>query len=92
MPAVIVIGNDAAWGEIRIPQIGLYGENAEVATRLAPTPYERLTEVFGGHAEHVDRPAEIAPALERALQAGAPAIVNVMLDPDAMAGHAYRGM
>ena len=42
--------------------------------------------------EHVDRPAEIAPALERALQAGAPAIVNVMLDPDAMAGHAYRGM
>ena len=92
MPAVFVIGNDAAWGEIRIPQIGLYGEKAEVATRLAPTPYERLTEAFGGHAEHVDRPAEIAPALERALQAGAPAIVNVMLDPDAMAGHAYRGM
>ncbi len=26
MPAVFVIGNDAAWGEIRIPQIGLYGE------------------------------------------------------------------
>ena len=92
MPAVFVIGNDAAWGEIRIPQIGLYGEEAEVATRLAPTPYERLTEAFGGHAEQVERPAEIAPALERALQAGAPAIVNVMLDPDAMAGHAYRGM
>ena len=92
MPAVFVIGNDAAWGEIRIPQIGLYGEEAEVATRLAPTPYDRLTEAFGGHAEHVDRPAEIAPALERALQAGAPAILNVMLDPDAMAGHAYRGM
>ncbi|MBA3717556.1 MAG: acetolactate synthase [Actinobacteria bacterium] len=92
LPAVFVIGNDAAWGEIRIPQIGLYGEDAEVATRLAPTPYERLTETFGGHAEHVERPEELAPALERALGAGAPAIVNVMLDPDAMAGHAYRGM
>ncbi len=92
MPAVFVIGNDAAWGEIRIPQVGLYGDDAEVATRLAPTPYERLTDAFGGHAEHVERPEELAPALERALGAGVPAIVNVMLDPDAMSGHAYRGM
>jgi len=91
-PAVFVIGNDAAWGEIRIPQIGLYGDDAEVATRLAPTPYEQLTDVFGGHAEHVERPEQIAPALERALASGQPAIVNVMLDPDAMAGHPYRGM
>ena len=29
---------------------------------------------------------------QRALAAGEPAIVNVRLDPDAMAGHAYRGM
>jgi acetolactate synthase-1/2/3 large subunit len=92
LPAVFVIGNDAAWGEIRIPQIGIYGEEGEVATRLAPTPYHRLVEAFGGHAEHVERPAELAPALERALEAEEPAIVNVMLDPDAMAGHPYRGM
>ncbi len=87
-----MIGNDAAWGEIRIPQIGIYGVEGEVATRLAPTRYDRLGEVFGGHGEHVERPEEIAPALERALASGKPAIVNVMLDPDAMAGHAYRGM
>jgi thiamine pyrophosphate-dependent acetolactate synthase large subunit-like protein len=92
IPAVFVIGNDAAWGEIRIPQIGLYGDDAEVATRLAPTPYQRLTDAFGGHAEHVEQPGEIAPALERALASGQPAIVNVMIDPDAMVGHPYRGM
>jgi acetolactate synthase-1/2/3 large subunit len=92
LPVVVVVGNDAAWGEIRIPQVGIYGAEAEVATRLAPTPYHRLTEVFGGHAEHVERPDELAPALERALAAGEPAIVNVMLDPDAMSGHPYRGM
>lgn len=92
VPAVIVIGNDGAWGEIRIPQVGIYGAEGEIATRLAPSRYDRLTGVFGGHAEHVERPAELAPALERALAAGEPAIVNVMLDPDAMAGHAYRGM
>jgi len=33
----------------------------------------------------------VLDALERALASGEPAIVNVMLDPDAMAGHAYRG-
>jgi thiamine pyrophosphate-dependent acetolactate synthase large subunit-like protein len=92
IPAVLVVGNDGAWGEIRIPQIGIYGPEGEVATRLAPSRYDRLCEVFGGHAEHVERPDELAPALERALTAGEPAIVNVMLDPDAMAGHAYRGM
>lgn len=92
IPAVLVVGNDAAWGEIRIPQVGIYGAVGEVATRLAPSRYDRLCEVFGGHAEHVERPEEIAPALERALSSGEPAIVNVMLDPDAMAGHAYRGL
>src|ERR671934_224894 len=92
LPVVVVIGNDAGWGEIRIPQVGIYGAEAEVATRLAPTPYHRLPHVFGGHAEHVEQPGELAPALERALAAGEPAIVNVMLDPDAMSGHPYRGM
>lgn len=92
IPAVLVVGNDGAWGEIRVPQVGMYGADAEVATRLAPSRYDRLCEVFGGHAEHVERPGDLAPALERALASGEPAIVNVALDPDAMAGHAYRGL
>ena len=86
LPVVFVIGNDAAWGEIRIPQRGIYGEDAEVATLLAPTRYDLLTEAFGGHGEHVERPDELAPALERALASGEPAIVNVMLDPLAHGG------
>jgi acetolactate synthase-1/2/3 large subunit len=92
MPAVLVVGNDGAWGEIRVPQVGIYGPEGEIATRLATSRYDLLTEVFGGHGEHVERPSELRPALERALEAGTPAIVNVLLDPDAMAGHAYRGM
>ncbi|HEY2937970.1 MAG TPA: thiamine pyrophosphate-dependent enzyme [Gaiellaceae bacterium] len=92
LDAVFVVGNDAGWGEIRIPQKGIYGDDAGVAVDLAPTRYDRLTEALGGHGEHVERPEELAPALERALGSGQPAVVNVMLDPTAMAGHAYRGM
>jgi acetolactate synthase-1/2/3 large subunit len=92
LPAVFVVGNDAGWGEIRNPQRRIYGEGAEVAVDLAPSRYDLLTEAFGGHGEHVERPGELPHALERALAAGEPAIVNVMLDPNAMAGHAHRGM
>ncbi len=92
LPVTVVIGNDAGWGEIRIPQRGVYGDDANVAVDLARTRYDLLTQAFGGHGEHVERPAELAPALERALASGEPAIVNVSLDPDAMAGHGYRGM
>ena len=35
LPAVFVIGNDAGWGEIRVPQKGIYGDGASERT-LAP--------------------------------------------------------
>jgi acetolactate synthase-1/2/3 large subunit len=92
LPAVIVVGNDAGWGEIRIPQTAIYGEEGRVATDLAPSRYDRLTEAFGGHGEHVGHPRDLEPALERALASGQAAIVDVALDPTAMAGHPYRGM
>jgi thiamine pyrophosphate-dependent acetolactate synthase large subunit-like protein len=92
VPAVIVVGNDGAWGEIRIPQVGIYGEEGEIATRLAPSRYDRIADVFDCRGEHVEHPSELAPALERALASDEPTVVNVMLDPDAMAGHAYRGL
>ena len=91
LPVVFVVGNDAGWGEVRIPQVGIYGAGADIATRLAPTRYDELVHAFGGHGEHVTRPDELAPAIRRALDSGEPAIVNVVLDPEAMAGHAYRG-
>jgi acetolactate synthase-1/2/3 large subunit len=92
LPAVFVVGNDAGWGEIRIPQRKLYGEGAETAVGLAPTRYDRFAEALGGHGEHVVQPDELAPALERALGSGRPAVVNVMLDREGMADHPSRGM
>jgi acetolactate synthase-1/2/3 large subunit len=40
-------------------------------------------EVFGGHAEHVERPEDIAPAIARALASSRPSCINVAVDPDA---------
>jgi acetolactate synthase I/II/III large subunit len=83
LPMVCVVGNDAAWGQIRIPQVGMFGPEKSPATLLAPTRYDEVVRAFGGHGELVTEPRQIRPALERALASGTVACVNVMLDPDA---------
>jgi acetolactate synthase I/II/III large subunit len=53
-----------------------------VAAELRPeTRYDEVVEALGGHGELVRTPAELRPALERALAAGKPALVNVLTDP-----------
>jgi acetolactate synthase-1/2/3 large subunit len=59
----------------------IYGEGRRVVTDLAPTRYDLAAAGLGCHGEHVERPADLRPALERALAAGRPACVNVMTDP-----------
>lgn len=74
-----VVGNDAGWTQIRRGQVQLYGEERAVATGLSFTRYDRVVEALGGHGEYVERPEQIRPALERALGAGKPALVNIKL-------------
>jgi acetolactate synthase-1/2/3 large subunit len=83
LPMVCVVGNDAAWGQIRIPQVQMFGEEKSPGTLLAPTRYDKVVEALGGHGEHVTEPGQIRPALERALASGTVACVNVVLDPEA---------
>jgi acetolactate synthase-1/2/3 large subunit len=82
LPIVGIVGNDAAWGQMLRPQVGIYGADRKVAVDLAPTRYDRVVEAMGGHGEHCERPEEIRPALERAFASGKPALVNVALRKD----------
>jgi acetolactate synthase-1/2/3 large subunit len=91
LPMVVVVGNDAAWGQIRIPQRGLYGEEHAVATTLAPTRYDRVVEALGGKGEHVEKPEELVPALERAFASGTVYCVDVAIDPEAAASSGAAG-
>ena len=83
LPVVSVVGNNAAWNQIRYGQIAKYGEaRGDVANLLAPTRYDKVVEALGGYGEHVTEPKDIRPALERARASGKPACVNVMIDPN----------
>jgi thiamine pyrophosphate-dependent acetolactate synthase large subunit-like protein len=91
LPTVVVVGNDAAWGQILVPQRALYGEEHAVATKLAPTRYDRVVEALGGKGEHVEDPADLAPALERAFASGTVYCVDVAIDPEAAASSGAAG-
>ncbi len=84
-PIVSIVGNDAGWGQIRGPQVRMFGRDRAAATSLAPTRYDKIVTAMGGYGEHVTSPAELVPALERAFASGRPACINVVLDPEGMA-------
>jgi thiamine pyrophosphate-dependent acetolactate synthase large subunit-like protein len=78
---VAVMGNNGIWALEKHPMEFLYGYS--VAAELRPgTRYDQVVEALGGHGELVERPGDLKPALERAFSAGAPALVNVLTDPD----------
>jgi acetolactate synthase I/II/III large subunit len=83
LPMVAVVGNDAAWGQIRLPQIGMFDEAHAPGTLLRSTRYDKVVEAFGGYGEHVDRPEQLAAALDRAVASNTVACVDVALDPQA---------
>ena len=91
LPMVCVVGNDASWGQIRLPQLEFFGPEKSAATLLAPTRYDKVVEAFGGYGEHVEDPAKVRPALERALASGKVACVDVRLDPAAPAASGAQG-
>ena len=73
-----IVGNDSAWGIDRQIQLGLYGR--PVATDLLQTRYDEVVKGLGGHGEFVERAADLAPALQRAMASGKPALLNVAIE------------
>jgi len=84
LPVVVVIfNNDGNSGSLR--QEALFPrDHPERVTAYGPgLRYERMAELFGGHAEFVSERGELKEALRRALDSGRMACVNVRVDPHA---------
>lgn len=79
VPVVAVIGNDAAWTQIRRGQVTLYGEDRAVATGLAYTRYDRVVEAVGGRGFWVEQLSELGPALDAAFESPVASCVNVKI-------------
>jgi thiamine pyrophosphate-dependent acetolactate synthase large subunit-like protein len=77
---VAVVGNNGIWALEKHPMEFLYGYS--VAADLRPgTRYDEVVRALGCQGELVERPQQLRGALERALAADGPALVNVLTDP-----------
>ena len=83
-----------------LPIVGVVFNNAGFTARPAAMGpgrelgfqrYDFMVSGFGGHGEFVERPEDIAPALQRAIASRKPALVNVCVDPEAQAAGGLLG-
>ena len=83
LAVVIVIVDNGMYGTIRMHQERHYPGRI-TATELANPDFAGYARVFGGHGETVRTTAEFGPAFEAALASGKPAILHVLIDPEAI--------
>ena len=79
LPILVVIIKNNTLGQIRWEQIVFLG-NPEYGCELYNPDFAKYAEACGGVGFTVERPEEIRPALERAIESGRPAIVEVIVD------------
>jgi acetolactate synthase-1/2/3 large subunit len=79
LPIVTILWNNSSWGP-SFEQMPLLRGRTEPFRMLEGIRYDRMFEVLGCHTEHVERPEELVPALERALSSGRASLVNVVGD------------
>ena len=75
LPITAVLGNDATWGIDKTFQVAYFGR--AVGTDLRHIRYDQMIQAIGGYAEHAETPAEVGPAVGRALASGQPSLIDV---------------
>jgi acetolactate synthase I/II/III large subunit len=84
IPLMVVLIDNGIYGTIRMHQERHYPGRVS-ATDLTNPDFAALARAYGGHGGTVTTTAEFAPAFERALASGKPAILHCLLDPQAIA-------
>jgi len=87
--AVTVVNNNASGNQSKRGFDRVYGgtqtEQARELWTFSKVNFARIAEDMGALGIRVERPVEIAPALEHALKANRPVIIDVVTDIDALA-------
>jgi thiamine pyrophosphate-dependent acetolactate synthase large subunit-like protein len=80
-PVFVVVNNEGIAGHM-LQDMMLPPGSPPIAS-LLPARYDKIAEMVDGHAEHVESPDQIRPALDRAFASGRVAVVHVRVDPKA---------
>jgi acetolactate synthase-1/2/3 large subunit len=80
---IFLVVNNGMYGTIRMHQEREYPARVH-GTDLRNPDFAAYARAFGAHGETVEETGEFAPALERSLAAGKPALIEIRLDPQAI--------
>jgi acetolactate synthase-1/2/3 large subunit len=80
---IVVVIDNGMYGTIRMHQERDYPGRVS-ATKLQNPDFAAYARAFGGHGERVERTDEFAPAFERALASGQPAIIHCLVEQEAI--------
>jgi acetolactate synthase-1/2/3 large subunit len=83
LPVIVILVDNGMYGTIRMHQEKHYPGRIS-ATALKNPDFAAYARAFGGHGERVERTQDFAPALERAIASGKPAILHCLIDPEAI--------
>jgi acetolactate synthase I/II/III large subunit len=83
IPVIMIVLDNSMYGTIRMHQERHYPGRVS-ATRLKNPDFAALGRDYGGFGERIERTEDFAPAFERALASGKPAILHCIVDPEAL--------
>ena len=81
LPIIVVLVDNGMYGTIRMHQEKHYPGRVS-ATVLKNPDFAAYAQAFGGYGERVETTEQFAPALERAMASGKPAILHLLIDPE----------
>ncbi len=80
---LFIVVNNGMYGTIRMHQEREYPARV-YATALKNPDFAALAQAYGLHGEVVSRTEQFAPAFERAMASGKPALLELRIDPEAI--------
>ena len=80
---IVIVVDNSMYGTIRMHQEREYPGRVS-GTGLKNPDFAAYARAFGGHGETIEDTADFAPAFERAVGSGKPAILHVKIDPEAI--------
>ena len=80
---VVIVANNGQYGTIRMHQERRYPGRVS-GTALANPDFAALARAYGGHGERIERQQDFAAAFDRARASRLPAVIELVLDPEAL--------
>jgi len=84
LPVIVVVSNNAGWGDVRHEQDAAFGLDRHVASELRQTRYDELAKALGARGEHIDDVEQLQPALQRAVTSNECTVIDVTTDPSVL--------